>query len=160
MIAKFTAALLVLAQAGGGQQACIPPALAGAHAAALLPSMIDAAARHCAAHLPANAFLRSGAGALAQRLRAETAADRAAAVQTVIAITGQSRPMRVQDPDRMVDLLAAAYTASMEPAQCRGASDLLEALAPLPTANFARAFGAILGTMAAGSDEPSPICTG
>ena len=159
MIAKFTSALFLLAQANAAPQTCLPPALAGTHAAALLPSMIDAAARQCAAHLPQSAFLRSGAGALSQRLRADTAPDRAAAVQAILALTGQARPARVQDPDRMIDVLTAGFAAGLEPAQCRGASDLLEALAPLPTANFAKAFGAILGTMAAGSDEPSPICT-
>jgi hypothetical protein len=160
MISKFAASLLILAQANAGQQACLPPAEAGRHAAAILPSMIDAAARQCASHLPEAAFLRSGAGALAQRLRAETTARaRAAAVTAVLALTGQA-PASGQDPDRMIDVLTAGFASALEPAQCRGASDLLEALAPLPTANFAKAFGAILGTMAAGSDEPSPICAG
>jgi hypothetical protein len=159
MIAKFSAALFLLAQANAGQQACLPPALAGTHAAALLPSMIDSAARQCTSHLPEGAFLRSGAGALAQRLRAETAGDRAAAVAAILALTGQA-PARGQDPDRMIDVLTAGFASALEPAQCRGASELLEALAPLPAANFGKAFGAILGTMAAGSDEPSPICAG
>jgi hypothetical protein len=159
MIAKFTAALFLLAQANAGQQTCLPPAEAGRHAAAILPSMIDAAARQCASHLPEGAFLRSGAGAIAQRLRAETTAgDRAAAVAAILALTGQA-PASGQDPDRMIDVLTAGFASALEPAQCGGASDLLEALAPLPAANFGKAFGAILGTMAAES-EPSPICAG
>jgi len=160
MISKFAAALFLLAQANPGQQACLPPALAGTHAAALLPSMIDSAARQCAAHLPEGAFLRSGGGALAQRLRAETAQDRAAAVRAILALTGQAAPAPGLDTDRMIDVLTAGFASGLEPAQCRGASALLEALAPLPAPNFGKAFGAILGTMAAGSDEPSPICAG
>lgn len=158
MISKFAASLLILSQANAGQQ-CLPPAEAGRHAAALLPSAIDAAARQCAAHLPERAFLRTGAGALAQRLRAETVRDRAPAVAAILALTGQA-PARGQDPDRMIDVLTAGFASALEPAQCRAASDLLEALAPLPTANFGKAFGAILATMAARSEEPSPICAG
>jgi hypothetical protein len=159
MIGKLTAALLLFSsQAATAQQACLPPAQAGGFAAALLPSMIESAARQCAQHLPEAAFLRSGSHALAERLRAETAQDRAAAAAAILAMTGQAAPADGQDPDRMIDVLTAGFASSLDPAQCRGASDLFEALAPLPTANFGKAFGAILGVMAAGSDEPSPIC--
>jgi hypothetical protein len=121
--------------------------------------MIDAAARQCAAHLPTNAFLGNGSRALAERLRADTAPDRAAAAAAILALTGQARPAADQDPDRMIDVLTAGFAAALEPAQCRGASELLEALAPLPTANVGKAFAAVLGVMAAGADEPSPICS-
>lgn len=160
MIGKFTAALLMLvSQGAAAQEPCLPPARAGGYAAALLPSLIESAARQCAAHLPADAFLRAGARALAERLRAETAPDRAAAAVAILSITGQAAPAPGQDPDRMIDTLTAGFAASLDPAQCRGASDLFEALAPLPTTNFGKAFGAILGAMAANSDEQSAICS-
>lgn len=158
MIAKLAAALSLFAQAAPGQPPCLPPALAGGYAAALLPSMIESAARQCAGHLPDSAFLRAGSRALAERLRSDTAGDRAAAAAAILAITGQAEPAPGQDPDRMIDTLTAGFAASLDPGQCRGASDLFEALAPLPTANFGKAFGAILGVMAAGSAEQSAIC--
>ncbi|MEA3015655.1 MAG: hypothetical protein QOI38_377 [Sphingomonadales bacterium] len=153
------AALLIAGQAGAAQEECLPRARAGQLAVAMLPSLIDAAARQCGPGLPAGAYLGGGAGTLSQRLRNETAADRAAAVRTMAALTGQVEPAPGQDPDRMIDVLSAGLAASLDAPRCRAASDLLEALAPLPASNIAQAFAAALGLAAAeaGEDAP-PIC--
>ncbi|HYJ31557.1 MAG TPA: hypothetical protein VEW25_14600 [Allosphingosinicella sp.] len=157
---SIAAALLLLGgQAAAAQDPCLPPALAGRLAAALLPSLIEAAAGHCASHLPAGAYLGNGSRALAERLRSDTAANRAAAAATLLEFTGQAEPEPGQDPDQVIGVLTANLAASLDAAQCRGASEMLEALAPLPTANVMQALAAALGVAAAGSEEDGPpIC--
>lgn len=161
MIKSIAAAALLLAaqQPPPAPPQCLPRAQAGQLAAALLPSLIEAAARQCATHLPTGAYLGNGSRALYERLRTETVANRAAAAAAVLELTGQAAPAPGQNPDQMIGVLTANIAASLDPAQCRGASELLEALSPLPTANIAQAFSAVLGvaTAQAGEDGP-PIC--
>ncbi|HEX8364768.1 MAG TPA: hypothetical protein VF603_05730 [Allosphingosinicella sp.] len=156
----LVAALLLLAgQAPAQQERCISPAEAGRIATALLPSVIESLARQCTAHLPANAFLGDRSRLLAERIRSETADVRPSAVATMMSITGQDVAVIGDNSDQMIAVLAASMTSDVTAVQCRGANDLIEALAPLPTANFAQAFGAVLGVAAAeaGEDAP-PIC--
>ncbi|HYG29931.1 MAG TPA: hypothetical protein VD887_06935 [Allosphingosinicella sp.] len=160
MIKPIAAAALLLAvPPAEAQEDCLPPARAGQLAVAMLPSLIEAAARQCAASLPAGAYLGNGARTLSNRLRAETVADRAAAVDTMLGLMGQAERAPDQGPDQMIDVLSAGLVASLDAPRCRAASELLEALAPLPTANMGRAFAAALGLAAAeaGEDAP-PIC--
>ena len=151
--------LLLLGQGAASAQSCLPRAQAGRMAVALVPSLIDAAARHCRAHLPAGAFLGNGSSALAERIGRETAPMRSAAAAAVLDLTGQAVPAPGQDTGPMIDTLAANLAASLDAPKCRAASELLEALAPLPTANIGQAFAAVLGAAAteAGEDAPA-IC--
>ncbi|HEX9933010.1 MAG TPA: hypothetical protein VGB08_09235 [Allosphingosinicella sp.] len=156
--AAATAALLLSAQPAFAQDQCIPRPQAAQMATALVPSLIDSAAASCRAHLPAAAFLGSGSRALAERLRTDTAASRASAVAMVLQLTGQSLAQGA-DQETMISTFAAGLTAGLDAAQCRGASEMLEALAPLPTANVAQAIGAALGVaMAQSADDGPPIC--
>jgi hypothetical protein len=158
---KTMAALLLLlgGQAAAAQDRCLPPAQAGRLAAALLPPLIEAAEGHCATHLSAGAYLGNGSRALSERLRADTAASRPALTAAMLEFTGQAEPAPGQDPDQMIGVLAANLAASLDAAQCRGASEMLGALSPLPTANVAQALGAALAIAAAGSGEDAlPIC--
>jgi hypothetical protein len=153
-----TAALLLSAQPAFAQGQCLPRAQAAMMATALVPSLIDSAAASCRAHLPAGAFLGTGSTALAERLRTETAASRASAVAMVLQLTGQSLAQGT-DQETMIGTFATGLTASLDAAQCRGASEMLEALAPLPTPNVAKAIGAALGVaIAQSSDDGPPIC--
>jgi hypothetical protein len=152
------AALLLSAQPAWAQGQCIPRGQAALMATALVPSLIESAASACRAHLPAGAFLGTGSSALAERLRTETAAVRAGAVAMVLQLTGQTLAQGV-DQETMIGTFAAGLTEALDPAQCRGASEMLEALAPLPTANVAQAIGAALGiAMAQSADDGPPIC--
>ena len=159
MIDRMVAAsLLFTAQAAAAQDECIPRPQAAQMATALVPSLIDAAATSCRAHLAAGAFLGNGSRALAERLRTDTAASRAGAVAMVLQLTGQSLAQGA-DQEVMITTFAAGLTEGLDAAQCRGASEMLEALAPLPTANVAQAIGAALGVAVAGSSEDAPpIC--
>jgi hypothetical protein len=161
MIKPFTAAALILftAQAASAQSArCIPRAQAAQMATALVPSLIDSAAASCRAHLPAGAFLGGGSSALSERLRSETASHRASAVAMVLQLTGQTLAQGV-DQETMIGTFAAGLTHGLDAPQCRGASEMLEALSPLPTANVAQAIGAALGLALAQSGEDGPpIC--
>ncbi|HEX8194040.1 MAG TPA: hypothetical protein VF552_14185 [Allosphingosinicella sp.] len=158
IFAAAAAALLLSAQPALAQGQCIPRARAAQMAVSLAPALIDAAARSCASHLPAGAFLGGGSRALSQRLTAETAAARPGAVAMVLELTGQT-PQPGLDPNLMINTFASGLTASLDAAQCRGASEMLEALAPLPTANFAQAVGAALGiAMARAGEDGPPIC--
>ncbi|HEX8655554.1 MAG TPA: hypothetical protein VF693_10070 [Allosphingosinicella sp.] len=160
MIKSIAAAVLLLAGQGpAAAEQCLPRARAGQLAVALLPSLIDAADRLCARHLPPNSYLGNGSRALSQRLRAETAGDRTAAAEAMLGLTGQDPSTQRQDPDTMIDVMSAGLAASLDAAQCRGASEMLEALAPLPTPNIAQAFSAALGVAVAQSGEDGPpIC--
>jgi hypothetical protein len=157
-LAAATAALLLSAQPAFAQGECIPRAQAAQMATALVPSLIDSAAASCRAHLPAGAFLGNGSAVLAERLRTDTAAVRASAVEMVLQLTGQTLAQGV-DQETMIATFAGGLTEALDPAQCRGASELLEALAPLPTANVAQAIGAALGlAMAQSGEDGPPIC--
>jgi hypothetical protein len=151
------AALLMSAQPAIAQDECIPRAQAAMMATALVPSVIEAAAASCRVHLPAAAFLGTGSRGLAERLRSETAASRASAVAMMLQLTGQSLAQGV-DQETMIATFAAGLTQGLDAAQCRGASEMLEALAPLPTANVAKAIGAALGIAMAQSADGPPIC--
>lgn len=160
MIDKLATALLLLSsQAAAPQTQCIPPRDAGRMVTALLPSVIDSLARQCSAHLPAGAFLGERSHVLAERIRGETADVRPSAVVTVMTITGQDVATIGQSSDQMIGVLADSLAADVDAVKCRGANDLFEALAPLPTPNIAQALGAVLSVAAAqaGEDGP-PIC--
>jgi hypothetical protein len=95
---------------------------------------------------------------LTQRLTAETAAARPGAVAMVLELTGQT-PQPGLDPNLMINTFASGLTGGLDAAQCRGASEMLEALAPLPTANISKAVGAALGVaMAQAGEDGPPIC--
>ncbi len=157
----LAAFLLIAAQTAPAAQQCLPPAQAGQLAAALVPALIDSAARHCAAHLPAGAFLGDGSRALSERIRADTAPLRASAAAAVLALTGQAEPAPGQDPDQMIGVLADGMAEALDAPKCRSANQLFEALAPLPTANLGQLFSAILGagaTESAGGEDGAAIC--
>jgi len=162
MIKPLTAGALIFfsVQTASAQTArCIPRAAAAEMAVSLVPALIDSAAAACAPHLPPGAYLGGGSRALAERLRADTAAVRPAAVAMVLSLTGQPEAAPGADQDLMVQTLVEGFTASLDPAQCRGTSEMLEALSPLPTANVSRAVAAALGVALASSGEDGPpIC--
>jgi putative NIF3 family GTP cyclohydrolase 1 type 2 len=159
MIDKLAAAALLLgAQGAATQPECLPRAQAAQMAVSLVPALIESAARACAAHLPAGAFLGSGSQALAERLGADTAAVRANAVAMILGLTGQA-PAPGLDQGMMIRTFADGLTEGLDAAQCRGASEMLEAMAPLPTANIAQAVSAALGVaMARAGEDGPPIC--
>ena len=158
LVAAATAALFLSAQPALAQSRCIPRAEAARMAVALTPALIDAAARSCASRLPAGAFLGGGSRALSTRLATETASVRPAAVAMVLEMTGQ-RARTGLSPDLMINTFASGLTASLDAAQCRGVSEMLEALSPLPTDNVAKAVGAALGVaMANAGEDGPPIC--
>ena len=160
-LAALSAALLLSAQpafAQAQQSRCIPRAEAAQMATALVPSLIDSAASSCRARLPAGAYLGTGSRALSERLRTETAGVRAGAVAMILQLTGQTLSQGV-DQETMIATFAAGLTQGLDAPQCRGASEMLEALAPLPTANVAQAIGAALGlAMAQAGEDGPPIC--
>ncbi|MDP8994417.1 MAG: hypothetical protein M3N07_05440 [Pseudomonadota bacterium] len=130
-------------------------------AVVLVPSLIDAVAARCAPHLPAADFLRSGSRAMAERLRTETAAYRDRAVSAILELSGQpAEPAEGQDPGELIDVVTASFVEALDPAHCRSASELFQALSPLPASNLGLLFGAIAAAAAAAAgDEAPPICT-
>lgn len=160
MIDKLAAAFLHLAgQTIAAEQACIPRTQAAEMAVSLVPALIDAATGTCAEHLPAGAFLGTGSRALAERLSADTVAVRANAVSMILELTGQGALAPGQDQELMIRTFASGIAGALDPAQCRGASEMIEALAPLPTANIAQAVSAALGiAMAQAGEDGPPIC--
>lgn len=155
------AAALLLAQAS--PQNCITRQEAGDLALFVLPELITAASRQCASHLPGTAFLRTGADAFAQRLRGEAAGRRASAMAAFQRMAGNRVPQGVS-PEVGLQAMASGMTAGivngLNARTCPEASGVLEALAPLPPANFAQLVSSGLGIAAANAREGGglPIC--
>ena len=161
MIEKIAAAALLLAGQAGTAPECMPRAATGQIVVVLLPSVIDIVTERCSAHFAAGGFLGDGSRAMARRLRSETAAVRAIAVAGILQLSGQPAvPAEGQDPEEMINLVTGSMMPEMDASMCRSASDVLEALSPLPAANLAQMSGAIVAAYAAraGEGDAPAIC--
>ena len=162
MIDKIAAAFLLLASQGASEPGqCLPRQAAGQMAAVLLPSAIEALGARCAAHLPASGFLATGGNAMAQRLRTETAAFRDRAMEGILEFAGQPGVIAPgQNPELMLALVTGSMIPELDAATCRSASELLEALSPLPADNIVRMSAALISVYAAhhAEDGAPAIC--
>jgi hypothetical protein len=160
----IAAALLSAPQIGAAQEPV--PCLTSAEATDLVifvaPTLIEGVAGNCAASLPRSASLRTGAGALAQKLRGD--GDRWSAVRgSLEKIGGEKMPAGLsEETTRKVfeEAMTAAMLAEVDAVDCPSIDRMLGALAPLPAANLGTLFATILelGTKDDDSDAPFRIC--
>jgi hypothetical protein len=141
---------------------CIPAAQVRDTVMVIAPYLVDGIARRCAAHLPASAFLNSGAKELSARLKAESAGRQGSAAAVLRAFAPDKMP-QVQDPAALVPLIgelaATMATDKIPVAQCASFSEMIAAIAPLPAENVGRLFTAIFALSGVGKDGKSPsIC--
>ena len=147
MIHHAVAAALLLSQAAEGQR-CITRGQAGDMAVTVLPIAVEAIARHCGPHVPATAFLNTGAAEMVGRLRAVAATRRQSALAGISAISGGNMPAGAPPEVAMAGISAmigTALTANMRTESCADANTMVESLAPLPPENVANLVGAALG---------------
>ncbi len=151
-------------------RAAEPPCLTTAEFAALagyaLPSTINGAAQRCAAALPADAFLRSEAAALAARYgQAKPAAWPGAKGAFLKLSSGANsdaaRLLTLLPDDVLKPLVDAAVQAkvaeAMPPERCGVADRVLRLLAPLPPENTAELIALAVGLGAGSGGAPAPL---
>lgn len=134
-----------------------PPCLTSAEFTALasytLPSIITGVAQRCAASLPPDAFLRTGAGALADRyaqVRPTAWPGARAALLKLGAGGGDIVDVIKNLPDatqqQLVDTLIAGAVAQKLPlARCTPVDQVLHLLSPLPPQSAAELIGLAVG---------------
>ena len=125
--------------AAQAQTACIPQREAEALSLVVLPGVIDAASRTCAAHLPATALLRNPERVIASY---RSASEKAwpLALQGFVKLSGPEVGGFLQGEAGKAMLLAmiTPMLASMvKPEDCASADRILNYLTPLPPANTA-----------------------
>jgi hypothetical protein len=167
MLKEAIAALASLSLASGASAAapknCVTETEAAAIFAAMLPDMIDGLRDKCAAHLPGTAYLVGNADSLVARYK--VAADqRWPAAKLAFGKIAGDEEVAAKMPDQYLrpligSMIGAELFKNVKPADCGGASKIVESLAPLPPDNVSMLIGAVL-TMVddKGKDESMPIC--
>jgi hypothetical protein len=139
------AAVLVAQQPGFTPPPPAKPCLTRAEAATLsvffLPSLIEGAASRCRSVLPADAFLRSGSKALADRLRRERGDDWPRVKPLIERISGEELPTLFGEETTMKMAEGGAVTAilaAFDKKDCETMDMAFDAIAPLPAENFGK----------------------
>ena len=160
--AAAAAALLSLSQAAVAQTTpCLTRQEVQSLFALAAPSLIDAAAKKCASNLPPEAFLRSGAPAMVERLRSEANVSGRSVVPIIEKIAGEKMPEGLSEDTTqglIRDVIGAEVTKDINPKDCGLISELTGSLAPLPSANLATMIAAILELGASKGKAPFRIC--
>jgi hypothetical protein len=167
MIKTLALAAFLTAQSGQAPappKPCIPKEQIGDAAMVMAPHVIEGLARHCATHLPAAAFLNSGAPAFVTRMKSESTDRQASAMAVLLALAGDKIP-GAQDQKALVqtmgELVAAMAVSQVDAKMCGSINSMVEALSPLPTRNvglFASSLAALMAAQSEGKD--ARICTG
>jgi hypothetical protein len=150
-------AALLTGQAAATPRPCVTQQEAGAIAAVAMPSLVDALAQRCSQHLPETAFLRSGATALVERWRGESASQREQAFAALTRMgaarqgagqRGGAAPASVDGEtiiNAMIGGFAGGMSSRLNAASCTELSRFIEALSPLPASNVAQMVSALMG---------------
>jgi hypothetical protein len=163
MIQPIAIAALLLAQAGTpAKPPCVPRDGIRDAAMVLAPHLVEAVADKCKAHLPATSFLASGSAGLVTRMKAASAGRANSAAAAVRAVAGDKLP-DIKDSEALMTMGAAfaglAVTESLKPEMCPEMSNLVEAMAPLPSENLGRAILSVLVLAKVGDKGNGPtIC--
>ena len=152
------AAFLALPQTVAAQTPCLTRQEVRTLIAFTAPSLIEAAANKCAPTLPADAFLRTSAPAMIERLRGESRADAEGITAVVEKLAGEKLPQGLsQETMRGLirDMLGAEFSKDINPKDCSPINELTSSLSPLPAANIATMISVILEL--GGSDKKAPF---
>jgi hypothetical protein len=152
------AAILAAPTAAQAQQQCITPQQVGDAAVVAAPILIDSVAAACKAHLPAAAFLNSGAAGFSGRLRSE-GASRVDSALSVLRLVGGDELGQMQDKAAVLAVIGGlaqiAISQGIPQESCAGLSGMVEALAPLPAENIALLARSTAIAMAAAQEKAS-----
>ena len=152
------AAFLALPQVVAAQTPCLTRQEVRTLIAFTAPSLIEAAANKCAPTLPADAFLRTGAPAMIERLRGESRAEAEGITAVVEKLAGEKLPQGLsQETMRGLirDMLGAEFSKDINPKDCSPINELTSSLSQLPAANIATMISVILEL--GGSDKKAPF---
>lgn len=151
--------------APAGQRPCLTPIEAKGLATFVLPGLVDGLAQRCRGTLARTAFLRQPAAeTLAQRLRQDVAPSWPVAKGAIEKLNGGGRLPGLFG-ERFIMGMAESTAADLvlrdlDKADCGAVNDLVEGLAPLPSAGFSNVIAALiaLGGDEAGKTAPIRIC--
>lgn len=147
--------------ASAAQRPCLIPAEAKGLATFVLPGLVDGLAQRCRGRLAGNAFLRQPAAeTLSTRLRRDAASSWPVARGAIEKLNGERLPglfgerflMKMAEPTA-ADLVLREFDKT----DCGAANDLVESLAPLPSASFSNAIAAIIALGADAADDKAPL---
>ena len=161
----MAATLLALPQAAAAQaDACLAREEVRTLIVFATPSLLEAASRTCASAVPADAFLRTGAPAMAERLRAESSAEAGNIIPVIEKLAGKEMPQGLSEETTrglVRDIVGAEVAKGIKPRDCRVIDAVASSLSPLPAINIATLTAAIL-ELGAGKDKKTPfrICEG
>jgi hypothetical protein len=156
------------AQAQAAGTPCLTSAEARSVVSAALPDLVLAISNKCKPALPADAYLTKSGGSLASKFKSSANAAWPSAKKAVLRIAGDKAELLASLPDDSSRALLSVgintmITNGVTTEKCGVANRILAALDPLPSANFADAFSAVIETeMAkpkpAGKETPFKIC--
>jgi hypothetical protein len=164
MIRYLAVAAQLAAQGHQPESICVTRQEANDMIVVAAPYFIEAAAQRCVAQLPAEAFLRSEAGARAMvsRFRAETDSRIASALRGFVKVSGHPNTEVRGDPQEVLDnagrQAASEIVGGMSPGKCASVSALLETIAPLPADNVGRLMTALFQLVGRGGRDSMNIC--
>jgi hypothetical protein len=153
----LAAALLVAKVSPAGANSCLTRAEAADVALLMLPGFIDGVARKCGPTLPQTAFLRTGSGTLAARIRSESAAGapRGLAAFAKVGDEPTSPGVSPATMRQLLDEISTGMADSMvNPGDCAAADEMIGALSPLPAASLGKVV-AVLMQLGTKSDGPN-----
>lgn len=141
---------------------CVTEAEAAAVFAAMMPDMIDGLRDQCQAHLPGDSYLVRNADTLISRYKIQADQRWPAAKLAFGKIAGEEE-MTQKMPDQFLrpligTMVGAELFKDVKPADCTGASKIVESLAPLPPENVSMLIGAVLAMVEEDKDSNMPIC--
>jgi hypothetical protein len=149
MFAHATAALaLLLSQPANTARPCITTAELGDLAVVALPDVVDSFAGTCSAHLPATAYLRSGASAFTTKLRTGGEARRSSRLAAIGRVAPPALRAQIGTEagfKMMAGVLSGQMAPRLNPKTCGELSRFIESLAPLPAENVATMLSSAAG---------------
>jgi hypothetical protein len=155
-------------QAAAAQTPCLTSAEARNVVAAALPDLVLAISNKCKPALASDAYLTKSGANLAGKFKSSANASWPAAKKAVVKVAGDKAQLLASLPDETSRALLsvginAMITNGLTTQNCTVTNRILAALDPLPAANFADAFSAVIETEMAkpkpsGKEPPFKIC--
>lgn len=162
MIALMTSMSLASAAAAQESKNCVSEAEAAAIFAAMMPDMIGGLRDQCKAHLPGDSYLMRNADLLIARYK-PLADQRWPAAKLAFGKIAGEEEMTQKMPDQFLrpligSTVGAELFKNVKPADCAGASKIVQNLAPLPPENVSGLIGAVLTMVENKPGDSMPVC--